>query len=245
MSVRKQIGLCLIATGKYKQFVEELVKSIGDNFLKEHDVTVFLFTDDMNAVYQVPYYPRELGFIKVEIPPYRFPQATLYRYSIFWQNRMLFDQLDHLFYMDVDMRVENEVGDEILIKGLVAVQHPGFYRGGWGSPNCDKRSTAYLPKQKQQKYYAGGFQGGQKDFYLDACMKLAINISRDVKSGVMAEWHDETHWNAYTHTQDVPLLVLSPAYCVVEDIQRRKAWKINHIDPKIIALNKNHEEVRK
>lgn len=240
--MRKQVGVCLIATGKYKQFVRPLMESINKNFLLNHDITIFLFSDDKR-------YENENGLriklIKTEIPSYRFPEATLLRYQIFNNNKDKFQGMDFLFYMDVDMSVVGEVGDEILGTGLTAVHHPGYYVSkGWGSPNNSEQSLSYLPKEKQTEYFAGGFQGGQATTYLSICAELSERIADDTSRGVMAEWHDETFWNFALKNTAHQIKKFDPSYCMVEQQNLRELWGIADLQPKIIALAKNHAELR-
>ncbi len=236
---KKQVGLLLIATNKYKQFVQPLIDGIDENFLKEHKINVFLFTDEITK-----YTSKRVNVIQVQIPPYKFPQATLYRYKIFDEHKDLLKSMDQLFYLDVDMAIVSEVGEEILGEGLTATVHPGFYNGGWGSPNVDSNSKAFVGLSFRKKYHAGGFQGGETKSYLQAVKELSNNIKEDELSGIIAEWHDESHWNKYLMLRTEDFISLNPSYCMVEDVVRRKLWGIDHLEPKILALNKNHAEIR-
>jgi histo-blood group ABO system transferase len=145
------------------------------------------------------------------------------------------------------MRFEGMIGDEILPKaqneGLVATAHPGFYTGG-GSFCDDKRSTAYTAPELRGRYYAGGFQGGRTEDYLEAALFMAGNIQQDEDNGVMAEWHDEMHWNRLCALIKSTVKELSPSYCMVEQKELRSKWGIDHLPVKLVALAKNHEEMR-
>lgn len=254
--MKKNIAVCLIATNKYKQFVDPLITSIKNNFLKKHNICVHVFTDDIgqcmerNAGNFFSYDPDRLTIIYHKIPSYGFPEATLLRYRIFSDAKSFLEKSDHVFYLDVDMRIENEVGDDILDGELTAVRHPGFFmNNGWGSPNVDPRSTAYILPPLRKKYFAGGFQGGQTESYLYVCDFLANNIDHDIKNSVMAEWHDESHWNAFLNYNMYTVRVrslneLTPSYCMVEQIDLRGKWGILNLEPKIVALKKNHAELR-
>lgn len=242
MQERKQISILLIATNKYSQFVQPLIDSIEKYFLLNHDVTIHLFTDKLFIAKT-----NRCLFKQYAIPSYGFPQATLYRYKIFTEHDVFLSDSDYIFYLDVDMQVVSEVGDEILGEGLTAVHHPGFFsNGGYGSSNCNPKSNAFVHKNKRYNYFAGGFQGGVTSLYLRICRILSHRIKEDETNGVMAEWHDETHWNWALNDflNGCGFRKQPPSYCMVEDVERRKLWGINHFEPKIIALNKNHKEVR-
>ncbi len=231
--------------------MQPLVDSIRQNFIPDHDITIHLFTDDIQAEYRGN---DRVNIRKYLIPPYKFPQATLYRYKIF-DFFAPYLQEDFLFYLDVDMRVENTVGMEICEeKKLTAVRHPGFFiNGGWGSMDCSKESLAYVAPEHRKKYFAGGFQGGDVRIYRTAIKLLAYRIDTDEQKGIMAEWHDETHWNWLLNSPeqvwfDTDVLhELTPSYCMPE---KEKAMAMpgrenETLVRRIVALDKNHEEMRK
>lgn len=235
MQERKQIGLILIATNKYKQFVQQFIDSANKYFCVNHDVTIVLFCDEL-----IDLFSERIKVIQLNIPSYRFPEASLYRYKLISDNQILLSQFDQLFYSDVDMKFVDFVGDEIFSEGLTAVTHPGYYKGGWGSPNNNPLSTSYLPHELRKTYVAGGFQGGYTRIYLMAAKIAEVNIRQDLEKNIMAEWHDETHWNLLANTYNSQLNLLSPSYCYPE-----ASWFDKQaFEPKLIALDKNHKELR-
>tara|TARA_R110000868_G_scaffold150976_2_gene374531 strand:- start:5505 stop:6287 length:783 start_codon:yes stop_codon:yes gene_type:complete len=258
----KNVGIFLVCTGKYDVFLESILDGINKNFLKNHNITVFIIAGKGINVenYIKPEYRINILYRFVENLP--FPYPTLFRYKYFTDvneelsgNEYLIyfteqlEDLDYIYYIDVDMAIVSEIGEEIFSDGLTVTQHPGYHLGGWGSQNTHNLSSAYLDKKKWGSYYAGGFQGGKTDVYLKMCEKLKTNIEMDLETakrvnytkndGILAEWHDESHFNHYVKTNtNIKLKVLSPAYCYPEGMR---------IDfpKKIVALNKNHNEIRK
>lgn len=244
--MKKKIILVLIATRKYRQFVEPLLKGVDKYFLPNHDVDVMIFTDEK---FKTDNYGR-LKIHQMGIDSYGFPEATLLRYKIFDSEREFLLGYDYLFYSDVDMSFEAEIGEEIFGK-LTAVRHPGFSaNNGWGDMETTPESLAYTPPDFRKTYFAGGFQGGEAKTYLDAAKSLAANIDDDTKRGVLARWHDESHWNNYINIiLGVEFLAstlneLSPSYCSVPSMHQRIAWGIDKLPAKIIAMDKNHAELR-
>lgn len=234
------VGILLIATNKYKHFVQPLIYDLGKNFFKGHVVTIFLFTDDLNEGY---FHDGNFGLKYFKIPSYKFPEVTLYRYKTFLSHGIdIYKDCTHLFYLDVDMGIVAPVGEEIL-GDIVAVRHPGFFNGG-GSWGNDPASLSYTDPDKRKHYYAGGFQGGSHDHFLAVADQLRARIQTDEENGIMAEWHDETHWNWYL-ANNPGFKELTPEYCMVEQQHLREQWGIAHFQPKIIALAKNHDELRK
>lgn len=234
------IGILLISTRKYKQFVQSLINQLDFYFLVHHQKKIFLFTDeiqDVNSISEIQ---------QIIIPPYRFPQATLYRFKCFRDNQEVLKDCEYLFYMDVDMAVVNPVTDFILRPGLTVVRHPGFYSNdGWGDSNNPISSTSYLPKEMRKHYVAGGFNGGETNAFLRMSCNLADNIDEDDRSGVIAEHNDETHLNAFISKNTVwQINELSPEFCMVEQAHLRREWGLLGLPVTIIALNKNHAEIR-
>lgn len=232
-----KIGLLLIATGKYDVFLQPLIDSVDKYFFKDDTVEIFLFSDKVPCVI----HSDRLKIVHIHTEHKPFPYSTLYRYKYFHNSRDLINNTDYVFYCDVDMKFVDYVGREILPddpSGLVAVNHPGFAKnGGWGSPNMFKESRAYVAPENRGPYCAGGFQGGVTMAYLSACAGLDANITVDENNGVMAEWHDESHWNSFLSAKGYQeVKILSHEYCMSDaDISG---------SPKLLALTKDHGALR-
>ncbi len=205
----RRIGVAVVATGGYRAFVGAVVRSIRRNFLPGHEVRVFLLTDAdfRSAPDVVP--------IRVEHRPW--PEMTLGRHALVASHRAAFAGLDFLFYLDADMRVVGEVGDEIL-GDLVAVVHPGYHDQDRSRLPFESRpaSAACVRAGEGATYYCGAFQGGKADHFLAVCESLAAMVEADRARGVTAVWHDESHWNRYL-IDHPPSVALSPSYCRYTD----------------------------
>jgi histo-blood group ABO system transferase len=243
-------GVIVICTGKYDVFIQPLVESLDKFFFKGFDYDLYVFAD------KVPKLPpcdrRTTHWAEIDHTP--FPFATLYRYKHITKYAEWLTA-ENLYYIDVDMLLVNEVGTEIVAdeRGLVAVRHPGFFRNdGWGDNGTPVQSTAYLKPSQRHDYFAGGFQGGSNEAYLTACSMMAENIDIDLdtakdigwekNSGILALYHDESHWNHYLKYH--PYKELTPSYCMVEEAYLRRKWDIDDIHIKIIALKKDHKQIR-
>jgi histo-blood group ABO system transferase len=228
-----KIALCVIATNDYVEFVEPLLVSADYYFLQGHEVDYHLFTNCADRWGM----EREIICHQIEHEPW--PAMTLKRYHI--MSGADLSGYDYVYYVDADMRFVAPVGDEIFGE-LVGVQHPGFYRGG-GAWETNMRSEAYVFPQDRKKYLAGGFQGGTR--YYNFCTYLKEGIDNDTFKGVTAVWHDESHWNSTFALVPQHFNLLDPSYCMVEEPAKRKAWGIDHLEPKIIALKKDHKKYQK
>jgi len=238
-----KIALCVIATNDYVHFIEPLLGSALKYFLLGHDITCHLFTDSKKFNYVSAFIgDKSLREIKIEyhaVMHEPWPAMTLKRYHI--MSGADLSGYDYVYYVDADMRFVAPVGDEIFGE-LVGVQHPGFYRGG-GAWETNMRSEAYVFPQDRKKYLAGGFQGGTR--YYNFCTYLKEGIDNDTFKGVTAVWHDESHWNSTFALVPQHFNLLDPSYCMVEEPAKRKAWGIDHLEPKIIALKKDHKKYQK
>ena len=234
---RKKIGLLVICLGKYDVFIPTLLQSVNRNFMINHDVTFFCFTDHK--------FPNKKGKINIktininseEYMPF-FPMATLKRYHIFDKYKEQLKEMDYLFYCDADMRFVGEVGDEILPDtetGLVATEHPGFYGGRRGTYETRPESTAYVSEAEGECYFAGGFNGGTAEAFLEMSKTIKERVDKDLEKGIIAIWHDESQTNRYLI--DNKPNILNPSYCYPE------SWELP-FEKKLLALDKNHSEIR-
>jgi len=223
------IGLLVIATGKYNCFIVPLITSARQHFLKNHKVTYYIFTDDFALL------ARETDDV-IPIPKEHkpWPHATLSRYETFHQSTKTLAQEDYLFYCDADMLFVSAVGDEIL-GDRVSTIHPGFM-GQRGTPEARSESLAYVAPHENMTYFAGGFNGGTSKNFLEMSRIIAHNIEIDMKNDIIAIWHDESHMNRY-FIDNSPTTILSPSYCYPE------SWDLP-CERKLLALDKNHKEIR-
>jgi histo-blood group ABO system transferase len=223
-----KIGLLIIATNKYVQFLKPLIESADNFFLNGIDVTYFVFTNqDINV-----YSNRNIQKIEVDHRPW--PMMTLGRYKIFSQNSDILSTVDYLYYCDVDMKFVGDVGVEIL-SDRVATQHPGYF-GRRGTPEMRISSTAFVHPDEEMEYFAGGFNGGTSFEYLKMAKIISENIEKDLEKGIIAVWHDESHMNRY-FIDNKPTKILSPSYCYPESVDIP-------FEKRLLALDKNHKEVR-
>lgn len=223
----KNVGLLIVATGKYIDFVYPLIQSARNHFCQNHHVTYFVFTDQEMETAEdvVPIYQCRLGW----------PYDTMMRYQVYFANWERLKGMDYLFACDADMLFEGEVGDEILGK-RVATLHPGFL-GKRGSYETNRRSKAYVSRKEGSYYFAGGFYGGDKESFFHILKTNIDRIEDDLRRGIIAVWHDESHWNRYC-IDFPPTVILSPAYCFAE------GYNLPY-PKKLVTLEKNHAEYRK
>ena len=166
-----------------------------------------------------------------------WPAPTLYRYLWFRDAAVSLSKHQYVFYCDVDTLFVGDVDDSILSAGLTAVIHQGFASKPRSELPYEWRgeSTAYVPDDQGTDYYAGGFQGGRTQQFLQVAANLRERIDLDTDNGILAEWHDESHWNR--HLVEFPPSVTLPGTFLCGETNR-------HPDAKILCLDKNHELMR-
>lgn len=226
-----RITLHIIATKKYKLFLQNLISSADKYFFPNYaGVDYILYLDDVN--FQISTWR---DYSKVKIEHKEWPFMTLSRYSFFLRVK---DQVEaystHSFYCDVDMLFINDISEEILGERVSTI-HPGFL-GGRGTPETDIRSLACVKHDEPMVYYAGGFQGGTTHEFYRMCETINNNILKDLENNIIALWHDESHYNRYM-IDNKPTIVLSPSYCYPE------SYSLPY-PKKLLALDKDHKWFR-
>src|SRR3990167_7698243 len=196
-SMISEKDIAFLADGKQQKSLNEIVGNIST--LRKRDVKVF------------------------PIEPMEWPMPTLMRYHLFLQQEeYLKENFDYIFYIDVDMRITDWIGEEILGEGLTAAQHPMYaLRRNYMPPyEPNEKSTAYIPrpgrlieedgkKKFETLYYAGGFQGGKTEDFIKAMKVMRENVDKDFGNNYIAIWNDESHWNRYLF-DNPPTIVLNP-----------------------------------
>lgn len=233
-----KIGLLVIATGKYDVFVDGLIKSADKFYFNDNrfEVTYFIFSDkniklETNRNYKL-----------INIEHKGFPYASMDRFKHFVSNEEMLSESDYLYYIDVDCRFVDNVSHET-IGNLVGVKHCGYINGG-GTFEDNKNSVFYAPHEKYKYYFGGGFSGGKSKNYLDLSKWCYEMIEKDLSNEIMPRWHDETALNKY-FLDNEPDVVLSPSYHYPENDKNYIAkWKPNKFEPKILLLEKKHNEMR-
>ncbi len=253
ITTRKKIGiLCICLNENYWSFAKEMLWGVNTFFLKHHLLrdkysTEILLWSDM------PIESFPLGKV-FPTEPVEWPLPTLLRYNLFLQQEeYLKENFDYLFYIDVDMRITDWIGEEILGEGLTAAQHPMYALKQNLIPPYEPnpQSTAYIPlpgrfieengnRRFEPLYYAGGFQGGKTEDFIKAMKVMRERIDKDFNNNYIARWNDESHWNRYLYEVS-PAVVLNPSYIypdsLVAEYYVKKVWGRNY-SPKIMTLTK-------
>lgn len=225
------IAFLLIATNKYVSFLQQFINSADTHAFQNHEITYCIFTDNQIAIES----KNKINFFNINRE--KWPAPTLKRYDYFINQKNNLSNYDYLYYSDVDMKFVDSVGDEVL-SSLVATVHPGFYLNNNiqftydRNPNC----MAYVPFGVGVNYFAGGFNGGKSEYFLNMAETISQWRQEDESKNIIPIWHDESYMNKY-FILNPPSLKLSPSYCYPE------SWNLP-FTKKLLALDKNHSEMR-
>lgn len=234
----------MICTGtRYWPYIGPMVESARQFLLKGYEVEYLLWTD-CDADY---------GCTVFKAEDVGMPWATLMRYHWFLEQEEYLKKFDYLFYCDCDMKFVGEVGKEIL-SPLTATQHPG-YAFAPPAPDPERTSPFFLPFERNPKskafirtpryYFAGGFQGGETAEFIKAMKSMKAGIDEDLKTGYIAMWQDESHWNKYCF-ENPPHLILDPSYCYPDslvDVFYKRVWGQDY-EPKLVCITKPHQATK-
>lgn len=200
------IGLLVMATGKYSEFIEPLIASADSYFCVNHNVTYFVFTDG-----EIPSGER---IVKVHQEQMGWPYDTMMRFHTYYKHKELFHSFDYLFSCDADMLFVDHVGDEILSTRVATIQ-PNYLFDGNKPYDSNPLSMSCVNRGEGRHYFAGAFYGGVKDEFLTLIKTAKDHIDIDLARGYIAAVNDESHLNRY-FIDHKPTKILSPSYCHFE-----------------------------
>ncbi|XP_068106026.1 histo-blood group ABO system transferase-like [Hyperolius riggenbachi] len=236
------IGLTVFAVKKYTMFVQTFIDSAEQFFMVGHKVTYYVFTD---RVSDIPALTLRDGrkLVTLEVPSYqRWQDVSMRRMEMIRdQSRQKFiHEVDYLVCVDVDMKFTDDVGVEIL-SDVFGTLHPGFYGTARQHFTYERRpeSTAYIPSDEGDFYYAGGYFGGTVEEVYKLTSYCHDAIIKDKENHLEARWQDESYLNKY-FVYHKPTKILSPEYL----------WDNNYGVPgvlkrrRFVAVPKNHNAVR-
>ena len=204
----------------------------------------------------------DLKFVKIKAEKWPFPTLLRYEYILRIQDLIateyvMYLDADMLFVGNLKYEdlINDLEGHEI---GLIL--HPGFFRpnkmkllklytknprlflvdlkskflnGGLGSWERRKLSTAFVPRMKRKLYVCGGMWYGKRTAILQMCADLKNRVDIDLKNGIIATFHDESHLNSFFSKQK-GIKTIDPKYCYDP-----KYPNLKNIIPYIQAVDKN------
>ena len=241
------VNFLVIATNKYFQYLESLLDSADQFFLRDEHVAYSVFTDQVEegeALVAAKPYGESVKFYEIEHRP--FPYPTLYRFHFFKRFEQNIGAIaDYFFYMDVDSVITREITARDVVSARTAVQHCG-YVDARGAYEKNRRSTCYVPRNQWGTYFGGGFWGFSRDEFWKFTDTAVRMIDLDASRGITPRWHDESVLNRYLITNP-PHKILTPSYHWPQNhVTIHQQWKDKgkSYECVIMLLDKNHAAVR-
>jgi len=228
-----RVGVCILATGKYNRFVPALVASLRQFFLKSHNVSILVFTDNTERIE---------GATVCTALHMRWPDSTLYRYHQLLKHVEALRGFEYLWHIDADMKAVEPMDDEIL-GDTVACMSPACIDWEQESRPFERRpySTAYVAHGTKAEYVAGALVGGKTDAFIAMAQTIAHNIDVDDSHQILARCNEESHLNRW-FVDHPPALLLTPEYCCPEKATLRPRYQrrimLNVDKPDLEAVKK-------
>ena len=211
-----RVILNVIATNKYVYFLDGIIESTDSFLFKNSDITVMVHTNMDISAFEKNHSDKRIHILKNQIDHEPWPFTTLKRFHYFLSIKEKILEYDFSFYIDVDSLFSSEISDEILPdKGMVGTIHPCLFDGP-GSPERNPASRAYIPWGSNNRYFCGGFFGGDSSSFVNTSEMIKRNIDLDLEDGVVAVWHDESHINRFFF-DNPPSVVLDNHFCAAEE----------------------------
>lgn len=245
-----EVGILVISLGKYDIYFEQLYKSFEKYFLPEKKKVYFYLNDSKKEILY-----KNVINCPISSKYRKWPLPTLFRYKFFISIKEIIKSTNvkYLYYTDIDMKAVNNIENEILPSienPLIGVAHPGFWMRNLGTPEKRIISKACIKDDEKRDYYiCGGIQGGLTDAFIKASEELNEMIDEDYNKGIIPIWNDESCHNRRYVSNLNEYKILSPSYCYPEEtyinIKNGYSMLVKHkLVPRLIALKKNHKEMR-
>ncbi|XP_073456091.1 histo-blood group ABO system transferase-like isoform X1 [Aquarana catesbeiana] len=237
-----RVGITVFAIKKYTVFIKTFIETAEQFFMVGHKVNYYVFTDRANDISNFTLSEgRQLVILEV-ISYKRWQEVSMRRMEMIrdYTYQRFYKEVDYLVCVDVDMRFNDFVGVEIL-SDVFGTLHPGFHNAQRGAFTYERRqqSTAYIPRDEGDFYYAGGYFGGTVEEVYKLTNFCHNAMMTDKNNSIEAVWHDESYLNKY-FLYHKPTKILSPEYLwfnsmgVPQFLKRRR----------FLAVPKNHNAIR-
>lgn len=209
------ISLNLIATNKYLEFLPDILESVENFFFKNDRVNIIVHTN--RELPKKKFHSERIEVFRNEIDHESWPFTTLKRFHYFIQAEKLIRKSDFSFYIDVDsLFIGNIELSDIQDSGIFATIHPGLNQGP-GTPERNPNSEAYIPIGSTNRYFCGGFFGGDSGSFLKMSETIKNAINRDLERNIIAIWHDESHLNKFLMLNE-PTRIFNYPFAVAENL---------------------------
>ena len=210
----KSVAVAFIGTGKYNEFFASFYAKCVQHLFVDCERRFLVFTD---RTYDRAAFPG-CRFIRIAHEPW--PMITVQRFRTILKAEADVAAADAFLFVDADMSVETTLRyDDVFQPGrrYVGVHHPFFYGTGQGTFDDDPRSRAYVASTEDRStYWQGCLWGGVAPHAVEMIRTLRAMVDADLKAGIMAKWHDESHLNRFFIDHKSFVTTLDPGFAYPE-----------------------------
>ncbi|XP_068098648.1 histo-blood group ABO system transferase-like [Hyperolius riggenbachi] len=239
-----RIGLFVFAVKKYIQFLQPFLESAEHYFMVGHNVTYYVFTDQVEEVKNFNLKLGEGHYLQPHnvAADKHWQDVSMRRMEILTMmtKEQMPKEIDYLICADVDMVFADHFGVETL-GDLVATLHPGYFVSSPEVFPYERRpiSTASIPHGQGDFYYMAALYGGKVEEIYKLSMACHKGIMEDKAKNIEAAWQEESHLNRYL-VYNKPTKVLSPEYLWDTDMYHGEFIKRR----RFLSVHKDHGAVR-
>ena len=237
---KSKVAICFIGTGKYLNFLPNYYENIDKYFLPDCEKTLLVFTDgelsdtpdDM-----ITYHQKHL----------EWPYITLKRFEIINKARQEIMKNDWFVFIDADALVVDTITERDFFdsdKSFFGVHHPCHFLNMPGHQEypgafeSNKRSRASITENDDRSvYWQGCLWGGKVPDVLELIDTIQKRTDDDLRDGIIAVWHDESHLNKFFIENRERVNTLPSSYAYPEDFSN-----VCNFEQKIIHLSKNNSK---
>lgn len=205
-------AIVIIATGKYKLFLEPLIKSLDIHFNPPKGKKYFLFTDEKCEWFD------NHNLIKwIKIENYNNPSlVAIKKFEYIQRSLTELKEFDYIFYIDSDMELVSELTEDMIdlkdkkyfsVGHWCTIKNPNFW-----TVEKNPRSTAYLGERNGSTYIHSCIWGTKSTYVQYMIDTLKNNIDEDLKNGIIALWADESHLNRFFVDHKDDIMILNPGF---------------------------------
>ncbi|WP_204979648.1 family 6 glucosyltransferase [Eikenella corrodens] len=194
------VAILYISTGRYTIFWDNFFISSERFLLPDCQKHYFLFTDSLEMLLG----EQEGKVTRITQNKLGWPYDTLMRFDMFLNIKSTLLSYDYIYFFNGNTEFLKPITQEDLLplkphENLVVSHQPHITHllPAEFPYERNPRSTAYIPYDQGQYYFAGGLNGGKASAFLEMCEILDQRIKQDLDKNIIALWHDESQLNKY------------------------------------------------
>ena len=195
-----KIAITYICTGSYDIFWDEFYESCEKFFYPGDEKEYFVFTDAKRMF--------ELKNPKIHVIYQQkagWPYDTLLRFNLFCMIQDSLLQYNLCYFFNANSKLLRPFTKEVIpyptkhlpITTSLHILNYDDTLGETFHPERNPSSKAYVPQGTYCRAYSGGFFGGTSEAFVEMSRTLRDNIADDLRKGIIAIWHDQSHLIRY------------------------------------------------